>query len=473
MLGKRISVPVGGVVAASAAVVLLVSPLPGATAGIAPATAKPAAMRPAPLYVFRVAAHTKADAQTLLRTGFDVVETRDAGDLFVLGQGEVRDRLRGAGFTATVERVLPAPTWIPPARRTSNARVPGDENETYYGGYPTVNAQYAHVDRIAAQHADLATALTYGQSWRKQQGMPDGYDLQAICITKKQQGDCERRTDSTKPKFFLMSQIHAREITTGIISWRWIDYLVDGYGQDPDVTALLDSTEVWVVPVANPDGVDIVQQGGDSPRLQRKNADNSHGGDCGASATHQIGVDLNRNSNSHWNTSGTSPDPCTQTFPGSGGDSEVETSDLERLFNDLYPAARGPEDTDPAPPNTRGLMITMHSYADMVLFPWGFDARVHTGNDASLRAIAKRMAEYTGYQYGQPGEILYDSSGGTDDWIYDKLGVASFTIEIGPRDGECAGFLPAYSCQDSFFWPKLRPTLLYAAQQAAAPYQNS
>ena len=48
----------------------------------------------------------------------------------------------------------------------------------------------------------------------------------------------------------LMSQIHAREITTGDVSWRWIDYLVNGYSTDSTVKALLDSTEMWVVPIA-------------------------------------------------------------------------------------------------------------------------------------------------------------------------------------------------------------------------------
>jgi hypothetical protein len=98
---------------------------------------------------------------------------------------------------------------------------------------------------------------------------------------------------------------------------------------------------------------------------------------------------------------------------------------------------------------------------------------VHTGNDASLRAIGKQLGAITGYPYGQAGQVLYNASGSTDDWSYDKLGVASFTIEVGDNANRgCSGFLPAYSCQASFFWPKMQPALVYAAQQAAAPYQN-
>ncbi|WP_245689786.1 M14 family zinc carboxypeptidase [Streptomyces chattanoogensis] len=47
----------------------------------------------------------------------------------------------------------------------------------------------------------------------------------------------------------VVSQIHARELTTGEVPWHWIDTLTNEYGKDPDVTALMDSTEMWVVPI--------------------------------------------------------------------------------------------------------------------------------------------------------------------------------------------------------------------------------
>jgi hypothetical protein len=113
----------------------------------------------------------------------------------------------------------------------------------------------------------------------------------------------------------------------------------------------------------------------------------------------------------------------------------------------------------------------MHSDASMVLFPWEYSAGVHTGNDVPLRAMGKAMGGITGYRYGQAGEILYNASGGTDDWTYDKLGVASFTIEVGDSNGQgCSGFTPKFSCQAGYFWPKMRPALVYAAQHAPTPY---
>lgn len=459
---SRYRAVVTGAIAATAAAAFVLAPEP---------TTVQSTATDASTYVYRVTNAANA-AETLFQDGFDVLEQRDGNDLFVLGTQKDAGRLKAAGFHGTLEQVLPAQDFAPRPLAAASVQ---DVNETYDGGYHTVNAQYSHLDQAAQQHPDLVTNVTYGQSWRKSRGIANGYDLRAICVTKKQAGDCALNPNSTKPRFFLMSQIHAREITTGDVSWRWIDYLVNGYGTDSTVTSLLDSTEMWVVPIMNPDGVDIVQRGGNTPILQRKNADNTNGGNCAGNGNSQIGVDLNRNANTHWDTTGISHNVCDQTYDGPRADSEVENTALEGLFRNLFPARRtGTGTSDPAPVDTKGVMITMHSDASMVLFPWEYNANVHTGNDKPLRAMAKQMGTITGYQSGQAGEILYNASGGTDDWTYDKLGVASFTIEVGDNTGRgCGGFTPRFTCQASFFWPKMRPALVYAAQHAPAPYTTS
>lgn len=459
-------------IAAGAVVAVAAALLPqAATALTADGHARPAAdTAPNTLFVYRVwSHHPQQDAQKLIRLGYDLMERRQGNALFVTGDSMTGTGLSMLGLDPAVAGTIPRPK--PLAVRTGHGT---GVNDTYDGGYHTVDAQYAHMDQVASQHQDLATVVTYGQSWLKQQGR-GGHDLKAVCITKKQAGDCQLTPNSAKPRFFLMSQIHAREITTGEISWRWIDELTGNYGKDPDITKIMDSTEMWVVPDANPDGVDMVSQGGDNPVLQRKNADDSGGSSCGTGPSDQIGVDLNRNTDTHWNTAGTSDQPCDEVYGGPNADSEVENTALEALFRDLYPAVRtGSGVSDPAPDTARGMMITMHSDASMVLFPWEYDSTVHTGNDTALRALAAQLGSITGYQYGQAGEILYNASGGTDDWTYDKLGLASFTIEIGDSDNRgCDGFTPSYSCQDSYFWPKIKPALVYAAQHAAAPYQTT
>lgn len=444
----------------------------------APGTAgKAVAAKPSPALVYRVTAPSAGDAERLFALDLDVLEGRDGSDLFVMGDRNTAQKLRAAGFRATIDQVLEAPQWTPVTRRwqatdttlaTEAAALAAEE--TYYGGYRTVNAQYAHLTAVATARPDLATVYTYGQSWRKTMNR-GGYDLKVICITKKNTGDCARSTSAPKPRFLLMAQIHAREISTGDMAYRWIDHLINGYGVDSAITNLLNTTEMWVIPIANPDGVDIVQQGGSSPYYHRKNGDDVGGTSCGETSSSHAGVDLNRNAGSHYGGAGTSTNKCAQTYRGTGADSEAETQALEALQRQLFADTRGTGDSTAASASTKGIFVTMHSYGNLVLFPWGFST-TDTGNDAKLRAMALQMRNLagTGWRYGQPGEVLYNASGTSDDWIYDQLGTAAFTWEIGPNSGSCSGFLPAYSCQSGTFWPKVQAMLMYTAGKAAAPY---
>jgi hypothetical protein len=432
------------------------------------------------LYIYRVAAASDAAAQRLFDRGFDVLENRSGSDLFVLGNAATGDRLRAAGFRPVVAEKVQTGGWPAPSTRLVPDAAPAAGwlagslavapiDETYDGGYHTVRAQYAHLDKVAADHAGLATVVDYGDSYLKTRNPATGYDLKAICLTHKGSGDCALTPAVPKPRFLLMTQIHAREIVTGDLAWRFIDHLVNNFGSNSQVTTLLNTTEVWVVPIVNPDGVDLVQQGGNRPYLQRKNLDNTSGPSCPIppSGSGQVGVDLNRNTNNHWGTAGVSSNPCSQVFPGRAGDSEPETKAIEALFRKLFADQRGPTDTDAAPADTRGAMISMHSFAGMNLFPWGWSNR-HTANDAALRRIAAHMSQLNGYRFGQPGEILYNASGTSDDWSYGELGIASFTIEAR----SCGSFTPAYSCTVTDFQQNL-PVLMYVAGLAGAPYQAS
>ncbi|GAA1293256.1 M14 family zinc carboxypeptidase [Saccharothrix xinjiangensis] len=412
-------------------------------------------------YLYEVRAPLGAE-QGLFTRGFDVMEHREGDSLFVLGDSTTGAALERAGFDAAVDQVLPEP----PERFEATA-------DTFHGGYRTAGAHQRHLDQVARDHPDLATVVDYGDSWLKTQGR-GGHDLRAICITRKRPGDCALSPDAPKPRFFVMGQLHARELTTGEIAWRWIDHLTAG--ADPEVAALLDTTEFWVVPIANPDGVDDVQRGGDSPVPHRKNGnDTDHQGTtCGTASHSHHGVDLNRNTGSNWGLQNASERQCDQTFRGTGPESEPETRALEALWRSLYRDRRAADPAQPAPTDTTGLVLSLHSYGNYVLFPWsGGAVDRRTGNDAALRDLAQELADMAGpgWQYGQSGQVLYAASGTTDDWVYDDLGVASFVWELGsPPEQACGGFFPAHSCQDGFFWPKALPMLLHSARHAANPY---
>jgi carboxypeptidase T len=440
-----------------------------ASTAAAPAPAAPSAPTPipAPVYILRVKGAALLDA-AVIAANYDLLEMREGDDLFVQGDDRVADSLRARGYAVTVHHTLPALSG-------------SDERlgvATYYGGYRTVAEHYAHLDEVAAAHPELVKLHDYGDSWRKLNSVPNGHDLRAICITKQRDGDCALDPDTDKPRFLLIASMHARELTPAEVAWRWIDYLVDGYGSNADVTWLLDHNEMWVIPLANPDGRFIVQQGGNDPYLHRKNT-NTVDGPCSTSPLsssyggNHPGIDLNRNGSWKWELRVTASDvACSAVFRGPSAASEPENYFLETLARQLFHDQRGPALTDAAPFTTTGTFITLHSFADQVILPWNYTTAFNAPNDAGLRALAFRMSHYNGYRTGQSGEILYSTSGSTDDFTYGELGLPSYTYEIGPGSGGCAGFTPPYSCL-SGFWSENLGALLYAAKASRQPYATS
>jgi murein tripeptide amidase MpaA len=416
--------------------------------------------------VLRVLAPTPAQVQWL-SANTDLLEARVGADYFVLGEASVVSRLRAKGLQVRIDgRMAPLPRSGGLSRNAVTAAV----YPTFFGGYHTVEAQLQHLSDVAAAYPALAKVVDYGNSWRKARGL-GGYDLLAICITHLAAGDCALTPSAPKPRSVVMAAIHARELATAEIAWNWIDYLTSQYGGNAAVTSLLNTTEVWVLPMQNPDGRKIVENGGATPLFQRKNADNLRGSCANPpTSSNQYGVDLNRNATFHWGGIGSSSATCSQTYRGGAAASEPETQAAQNLFNQLFADRRGPAIGDAAPATTTGTFMSYHSYAGLVLYPWG-DVNTAAPNGTKLRALASRMAAFNGYRFGQPGVVLYNVSGTTDDDLYGRLGVASFTTELGAAGTSCDGFMPPFSCVSSRFWPQERQSLMVLAQAAAGPYR--
>jgi hypothetical protein len=112
-------------------------------------------------------------------------------------------------------------------------------------------------------------------------------------------------------------------------------------------------------------------------------------------------------------------------------------------------------------------MISLHSYAPLVLFPWGWTTS-QAPNHIELQTLARKFGYYTGYpacQSGAPG-CIYMTDGTTDDFAYGELGVAAFTFELGTTFfQQCSTF------EASIITPALA-SLTYAAKAAIKPYMT-
>lgn len=355
----------------------------------------------------------------------------------------------------------PLPT-APPVYLPLVASSPAEE------GYHTVESVDQLLDTMAARYPHLARVEEIGQSWRYQHtDGREGYPLRALFITNED-------TPGPKPVLTLIATIHARELMATEVATRFISFLLLNYGRDPDVTWILDDHTIVVVPMVNPDGHKLAEQG----YMQRKNVNDSANGSCvfpPVTNSHD-GVDLNRNFAYQWgHIDKPAIGPCHQTFPGQSAVSEPETSAIQQLLQTLYPDHPRPASGTPARPTTSGLFISLHSYGEAVLWPWGYTAQ-ESPNATGVARLGYRLAELNGYD-GMQANAFYPTSGTVEDWSYATLGIPSYTIEIGmaPQyDGICGGFMPDLTCLDEAggggVWQRnLRP-LRYAARVARYPY---
>ncbi|MBD8022128.1 M14 family metallopeptidase [Microbacterium gallinarum] len=253
----------------------------------------------------------------------------------------------------------------------------------------------------AAAHPKIAEFRVIGQTVQ-------GQDIGAVRVTKS----VAKAKDGKKPTTVYVAAQHAREWITPEMVRRLLDLYLTGYGTDDRITDLVDDTELWFVPVANPDGYDFTFQEGQ--RLWRKNLrDNDGNGEI----TVGDGVDLNRNSATRWgyDNEGSSPNPASDTYRGPSPASEPETQALDGLFGRLTPQ----------------FMINYHSAAELLLHGIGWQVATPSPDDVIYEAMVgdDENPAVAGYDPDISAE-LYTTNGDLDSHMQEAHGTLGFTPEM-------------------------------------------
>ncbi len=245
----------------------------------------------------------------------------------------------------------------------------------------------------------------------------EGRDIWALKISKNV------NADEKEPRVLIMGAHHSREWISVEVPMATLKALVEGYGTDERLTRLVDTREIWFVPMVNPDGVTYSQT---KERYWRKNRRKNSDG--------SYGVDPNRNYGYQWGGAGTSNSPGADTYRGPSAFSEPET----QAIRDFATKMRFSAD------------ITFHSYSELILYPWSYASGVTNPDQAVFAKFAGEMAAFNKYT-PQESCDLYPSSGDTDDFMYGQLKSLSFTFELArtfiPQPSEianiCAANVPA------------------------------
>ena len=319
--------------------------------------------------------------------------------------------------------------------------------------YETVEETFTAAQGFTSTYPKLATWTSVGQSWEKTQGT-GGYDIMVLKLTNQ---DTTGPNGEAKPKLFIHAAMHAREYVTAPLALAFATELLTGYGKDADATWILDHHEVHVLLHLNPDGRKKAEGG----LLWRKNTNKNY---CGANSNDR-GADLNRNFSYSWNVThggGSSGVPCDETYRGPSASSEPETQAAEAYVRSIWPDRRGPNQNDPAPADTSGVHIDLHSYSSLVLWPWGFTNQA-APNGTALQTLGRKFAYFNNYLPEQ-SIGLYPTDGTSDSVSYGELGVPAYTFELG------TDFFQSCTVYTSTIKPNNLKALWYAAKVVRTPY---
>ncbi|ELS52406.1 M14 family metallopeptidase [Streptomyces viridochromogenes] len=332
--------------------------------------------------------------------------------------------------------------------------------EGVYRPYSGSGGLKEEIVRTGQEHPGLTKVVSIGKS-------VNGQDILALKLTK----NAKKTKDGSKPAVLYLSNQHAREWITPEMTRRLMHHYLDNYRTDKRVKRIVDSTELWFVISANPDGYDHTFRDSGT-RLWRKNLRDNNGD--GAISVGD-GVDLNRNFTYKWgyDDEGSSPNPTSETYRGAAPSSEPETKALdafERRIGFKYG-------------------INYHSAAELILYGVGWQVATDTPDDVLYEALAGTPDNpaVPGY-HPQVSSELYTTNGEADGHASNVNGIAMFTPEMSTcqtvSDLDPNDQWNAADCQSVFNFPddekliqqefaKNIPFALSVAESAAHPDQPS
>ena len=275
------------------------------------------------------------------------------------------------------------------------------QQETVFRPYSGAGNIREELLRVASEHPGIAQAVDIGRSV---QGKP----ITAVRVSK----GVARLKDRRRPAVVYQATQHAREWITPEMVRRLLHHYVDGYGTNAELTRIIDTTDLWFIPVVNPDGYDYTFTAGN--RLWRKNLRDNDGD---GQITAQDGVDLNRNFPYKWgyDNEGSSPQRTGETYRGPSAGSEPETQAQIRLFDRLRPR----------------YAINWHSAAQLLLYGVGWQTLTSSPDDLIHKAILGDIdtPAVPGYN-PQLGAQLYTTNGDTDGHMEERFGTLTHTPEM-------------------------------------------
>ncbi len=304
------------------------------------------------------------------------IDNVDGNTVYAYGHPQDISELKSLGYEITE---LPHPGKLIIPKMAPTLREVRD-----WDYYPTYDQYIAMMYQFAFDYPNLCRIVDIGST-------VDGRQLLFAVISDNV------GIEEDEPEFMYTATMHGDETTGYVLMLRLIDYLLSGYGFDPEVTEMVNEIEIWINPLANPDGT---YYGGNNNIY-------------GARRVNANSVDINRNF----------PDPEDGPHPD-GHAWQPETIAM----------------MDIAEANSFIHSANFHGGAEVVNYPWDTWAILHADNDWYYdisRAFADTVHLYSPATYMNfmnngitNGYEWYTISGGRQDYMNWFQACREVTIEI-------------------------------------------
>lgn len=240
--------------------------------------------------------------------------------------------------------------------------------ESFRGQYLTYQQFCDSMAAIATNHPDICQLETLGLSHQSRQ-------LLVMKISDN------AAVDETEPAVHFEANVHGNEKIGWAVSFNMVSYLADNYSSDTLVQRLVDEREIWIAPLANPDGF----------------ANNSR--------YNGRGVDLNRNWGWMWGN---------EYACGSDFMSENESwRFMEHFWRHPFVS-----------------YVSYHAGTIYISEPWSYTSYLAPPEQNLIRHLSMGYASFTSYPYGQGSIGMYPINGATKDYDYGSGGEIGWSIEV-------------------------------------------
>ncbi len=200
-----------------------------------------------------------------------------------------------------------------------------DTSDTYY-----LNEIYNDIDKLCNRYSHILSKFTIGKT-------VEDRDIIALKLSSN--------NALPKPSALFVGGIHAREDFSVMLCMKMVDYYCNHYMEEKqfdgyDVKSILDTVDMYFIPVENPDGLNIVHHGlKASKNYEALKNMKIWGEDHTYWKANANGVDLNKNfDDGNWEIRTCVPGtevPCSDRFKGYSPNSELETRALVDFCNKI------------------------------------------------------------------------------------------------------------------------------------------